>query len=94
MWQILGALRQGLTDEKVTEVRVAALKAACSIVVELRDSGELGSFRDLTPGMVSALSDALNGEEEEAAREALGALGLVTDEVRQSGSVALQVYHM
>ncbi len=77
-------LAAGLGDAGSPAVRLAALKAACSVVLELgRQPGDgADAFRPLVTPMLRVLEAAVDDEAQaEAAQAAIGALAKVTEEV-------------
>lgn len=88
--QLPGPLAAGLGDAGSPQVRLAALKAACSVVLELgrQGQGAEAAFRPLIEPMLRVLEAAVKeagaegaGGAQEAAQEAIGALAKVTEEV-------------
>lgn len=83
--QLPAPLAAGLGDAGSPEVRLAALKAACSVVLELgrQGQGAEAAFRPLIFPMLRVLEAAVkDGDgQEEAAQEAIAALTEVTEEV-------------
>jgi importin-5 len=85
--QLPAALASGLGDATSPAVRLAALKAACSVVLELARHPEeaaksMGAFKPLIAPMLRALEAAVKEEgQEEAAQAAIGALSRVTEDV-------------
>jgi hypothetical protein len=83
-----GLLARGLEDPEVG-VRVAALKAACSVLLETDAEAQRAGFKPLLPSMVAALEGALNMDDEKAARECLMAFNCLIEQVRRGSGLRL-----
>ena len=68
----LHATLNGSLASSDTQVRLAALRATCSFVDALENASDRTKFQDLLPAMMNTLVEALRGQDESSAQEALG----------------------
>jgi len=79
--QLPPMLLAGLQDATSSPVRLAALKATCSVVLEIGPGGGHILFQPLVEPLLKVVEASIKEEDETAAQEAMSALGRVTDEV-------------
>jgi len=79
--QLPPMLLEGLQNSTSSLVRLAALKATCSMVLEMGPNGGHTLFQPLVEPLLHVVEASIKEENETAAQEAMSALARVTEEV-------------
>ena len=79
--QLPPMLLAGLQNDTSSPVRLAALKATCSVVLEMGPGGRHTLFQPLVEPLLQVVEASIKEENETAAQEAMSALARVTEEV-------------